>query len=119
MSGNGQLSAAAEQLGAGGTATFTQSGGTNSISGPLYLGYASGGKATYVLSGAGQLSAPTEYVGYNSAATASFQQTGGTNSTNYLTISSGNTYQLAGGTLQISNDGLVDQGTFDGAERAN
>ena len=56
-----------------------------------------------------QLSAPSEYIGYGSAATALFQQTGGTNTADYLSIGSGGNYQLTGGTLQITNGGLVDR----------
>ena len=41
------------------------------------------------------------------------QQTGGTNSTTYLTIGAGGRYQSSGGTLQVGS-GLLNQGTFDG-----
>ena len=115
LSGNGQLSAANEYLGnaASGTGGFVQSGGTNTVSTVLYLGYGSGSTGTYSLSGTGQLSAVTEYIGFNSAASASFQQSGGTNAASYLTIGSGGQYQLSGGTLDVSG-GLVDQGVFSG-----
>ena len=47
-----------EYVGYSGTGTFTQSGGTNSVSyGSLYLGYNAGSSGTYSLSGSGQLSA--------------------------------------------------------------
>ena len=52
----GSLSVANQYVGNGGTGTFTQSGGTNSINGFLYLGYNAGDKGTYNLSGNGQLS---------------------------------------------------------------
>ena len=44
------------------------------------------------------------------------RQTGGTNTTNVLTIGSGGQYQLNGGTLQV-NGGLVNQGVFDGGNK--
>ena len=43
-------------VGYSGTGSFTQSGGTNTISDYLYLGYNSGSSGTYSLSGSGQLS---------------------------------------------------------------
>ncbi len=65
------LSGAAECLGCVGTGTFTQSGGSNSVPGSLYVGYSptlgnTTGNGVYVLSGTGQLSASNEYVGYTS-----------------------------------------------------
>ena len=86
-----------------GVGTFSQSGGTNSIANSLYLGYNSGSNATYSLGATGQLSAAGEYVGYVAGATGLFQQAGGTNSTNFLSIGSGGRYQLSGGTLQIQH----------------
>ena len=86
-----------EYVGYSGTGTFTQSGGTNSISNYLYLGYNAGGSGTYSLSGSGQLSAAGEYVGYTAGATASFQQTGGTNTTSLLSIGTAAAIFFAGG----------------------
>ena len=48
--------------------SFTQSGGTNSVSSDLYLGYSAGSSGTYNLSGSGLLSAPYEYIGYSGTA---------------------------------------------------
>ena len=45
------------------------------------------------------------------------QQTGGTNSTTYLTIGAGDRYQSSGGTLQVGS-GLLNQGTFDGGNNS-
>ena len=59
-----------------GTGIFTQSGGTNSIAGCLYLGNNTGGSGTYSLSGSGLLSAGEEHVGDTGNGT--FTQSGGT-----------------------------------------
>ena len=109
LSGDGQLSARHEHIGYSGTGAFTQTGGTNTLSGHLlssnlYLGYNSSGNGTYELSGDGQLSAVNEHIGR--AGTGAFTQTGGTNtiSGNLLLASesSGNgTYELSG-TGQLS-----------------
>ena len=66
-----------------GMGIFTQSGGTNSIAGCLFLDNGTGGSGTYSLSGSGLLSATGEYVG-NSSAAGSFQQSGGSNATGAL-----------------------------------
>jgi autotransporter-associated beta strand protein len=116
LSGTGQLSTvnADEIIGSG---TFTQSGGVNTIGGNLRvgLGGAGGGSnGTYNLSDTGQVSASAQYIGSDSADTALFHQTGGTNTTGYLSIASGGQYQLNGGTLQVtggfSNGGVFDAG---------
>ena len=113
LSGSGRVSAQGEYLGYSGTGTFTQTGGNNSIANSLYLGFYAGGSGTYSLSGSGRLSAASEYVGDTSGAIALFQQTGGSNTAAGLSIGSGGTYLLAGGTLQV-NGILVNQGVFAG-----
>ena len=80
LSGPGTLSAAEEFIGSSGAGTFTQSAGTNTLTGTygeLVLGYNTGGSGTYALSGTGTLSAPSEIIGSSSSGT--FTQTGGTN----------------------------------------
>ena len=94
--------------------TLSQSGGTNTVSGTLYLGYNAAASGTYNLSGTGQLTAPTEYVGYASTAAATFQQTGGTNTTSTFNVGAGGQYVLAGGTLQVGSGSLINQGIFSG-----
>ncbi len=99
----GKLLATNEYVGDSGTGTFTQSGGTNSISGCLYLGYNRSG--TYNLNGTGGLSAPNEYIGYSG--TGTFNQSGGTN-----TIASGGALYLGyhfigSGTYTLSKPGLL------------
>ena len=95
-------------VGYGGTGGFTQSGGTNAISGNLYLGYLGDSGGTYSLS-AGSLSVSSTsgglYVGYDG--TGSFTQSGGTATVHSLTLAydiySSGTYNLNGGTLIVSS----------------
>ena len=54
LSGRGHLSAPTEIVGYTGQGTFTQTGGTNTVSGTLYLSWLPGGSGTYNLDG-GQL----------------------------------------------------------------
>ena len=110
----GALSVPTEYIGSSGVGTLSQSGGTNTVSGTLYLGYNAGASGTYNLSGTGQLTAPTEYVGYASTAAATFQQTGGTNTTSTFNVGAGGQYVLAGGTLQVGSGSLINQGIFSG-----
>ncbi len=88
-----------------GMGIFTQSGGTNSIAGCLFLDNGTGGSGTYSLSGSGLLSAGEEHVGDNGNGT--FTQSGGTN-----TISNNNSlfigcYAGISGTYNLSGSGLV------------
>ena len=79
-----------------GSGTFNQSGGTNTVTAYLLLGYYNSG--SYSLSG-GTLSAPYEYVG--DSGTGTFTQGGGTNTVAddlYLGYGSGS-YSLSGGSL--------------------
>ena len=100
MSG-GFLSAGYEQLGADGSGQFTQSGGTNTVSNGLQIGYNETG--TYNLGGNALLSALYETVDYES--TGIFNQTGGTNlvsSALYIGNDPGTgTYSLQGGKLVL------------------
>ena len=84
--------------GLNGSGTFLQSGGTNSDSNQLYLGYNAGDSGAYSLGGSGTLATYDEYVGYAGAGV--FKQTGGTNSTQALslggTTSATGTYSMSG-----------------------
>jgi fibronectin-binding autotransporter adhesin len=111
-------------IGYSGNATFTQSGGTCSITGtdrgtsPLVLGFQPGARGTYLLSG-GTLNATSvapnyaEVIGY--FGNGSFVQTGGTNNAQRLLLgsfTSGSstctaTYSLSGGTLSVAQQELV------------
>jgi len=112
LSGTGQLIASCEYVGYSGTGIFTHSAGTNTVSYYLYLGYNSDASGNYNLNGTGQLSASREYIGYNATATALLEQSGGTNTANYVSIGTNGEYIFTGGTLQI-NGGLDNQGVLD------
>jgi len=83
------------------TGSYTQSGGTNSITSALYVGDA--GAGSYNLSGSGLLSAVTENIG--NSGTGSFTQSGGTHAVGILTLGqnlgSAGTYNLQGGLLTV------------------
>ncbi len=70
---SGQLQAGNVYVGYDASGVFTQSGGTNTVTSTLYLGYTYGSTGTYALIG-GQLSAALEDLG-----PSVFQQTGGSN----------------------------------------
>ncbi len=95
-----------EIVGQSGTGTFTQSGGTNSLStgqSGLVLGFNPGSSGTYNLSG-GSLYGASEMMG--DSGTGNFTQSGGTNTAGGLTLAynpaSRGTYNLNGGTLIVS-----------------
>jgi fibronectin-binding autotransporter adhesin len=98
----GLLPAANENVGGVGGATAVVSGGTNAVSGVLYVGYTGNG-GNYYLSGSGYLrAADGEFIGYY--ASGGFQQSGGTHSvSNTLTIGAESggfgSYSLSGGSL--------------------
>ena len=107
LGGGGLLSAFTEIVGNSGTGTFTQSGGTNSVSAEfaLYLAYNSGSNGTYGLSGNGLLSANTEIVG--NSGTGAFTQSGGTNSIGYSGYLSLGENPGSSGTYNLSGDGQL------------
>jgi len=92
-----------------GAGTVTQSGGTNTVSVNLYLGYTNNSTGTYNLDG-GQLSSPNEYIGGSGATgtiitgIGAFTQNGGINTVSsylYLGYNQGSmgTYNLNDGQL--------------------
>ena len=95
-----------EFVGTNGPGTFTQSGGTNDITGFLELGVNPSSSGTYGLSGSGLLLAADEFVGNSSSGTLT--QSGGTNNVAggllFLGNNSGSsgTYNLSGGYLPAS-----------------
>jgi len=103
----------------GGTGSFTQTGGTNTIAGTnsgcwLRLGNSSGGAGMYTLDGPGQLSAPAEYVGVSG--TGIFTHSAGTNTIDgplYVSYGSGTgSYNLSGnGYLSAQSESVGFQGT--------
>jgi hypothetical protein len=120
LSGTGKLNGSYEFVGtANCTGTFTQTAGTNSVSGYLFIAYASGSAGSYSLSDTGSLVCTgPEAVGEGGSGI--FYQYGGSNSTSELDLGSGTggsaTYDLnAGATLAVSgneNVGYVSPGTF-------
>lgn len=122
LSGSGALSSQLRlSVGCYGGGTFNQTGGTNSIvdnNGAL-LAVGISGSGTYVLS-AGELSAPQECIGTddgfgpNFCGRGTFTQSGGTNSTDMLTLATAagavGTYTITGGTLDVRN-GSIRSGT--------
>jgi fibronectin-binding autotransporter adhesin len=109
VSGASALTAAALIVASSGAGSFSQSGGSITLS-DLYLGYSAAGSGAYSLSGSGRLSAPYEYTGYYGA--GSFTQSGGTNSVSGQLVlaefaGSSGTYNLNGGLLTLSYGGLT------------
>jgi len=102
--GSLQVGYLGEYIGAdGGSGSFSQSGGSHTISGELYLG-ANGGTGTYNLSG-GSLSNGEEYEEYiGDGGSGSFSQSGGSNTTSIFIMGDGGTgtYSLSGGSLAVS-----------------
>ncbi|MGD0518154.1 MAG: PEP-CTERM sorting domain-containing protein [Thermoguttaceae bacterium] len=122
LSGTAQLSAMQERIGESGIGILGQSGGNNTVSGELWIGFNSGATGTYELSGTGQLSAKDEYIGH--LGFGSFNQNGGTNTvTDYLYVGEGNngTYNLLSGQLSAANEniGSSNTGTFNHSAGTN
>jgi autotransporter-associated beta strand protein len=89
-----------------GTGSFTQSGGGNSVSTELDLGYNPGDRGTYTLSANGLLFTTDEYIGLYG--TGAFTQAGGTHwvadsMSLGLNPGSNGTYRLSGGLLTVLN----------------
>ena len=117
LSGGGLLSAGEEDIGAWGTASFTQSGGTNAVSGNMIVGssvfqnqYVQDGNGMYKLSGRSLLSAVSEDIGgslsdvIHNAGTGNFTQSGGTNSVS-SDVNIG--INFGSGTYSLSGSGLL------------
>jgi len=100
---SGSLASPTQYVGYSGTGSFAQSGGTNSASNTLFLGYNAGDSGTYNLSDSGLLSAGLECIGYSG--TGSFTQSGGTHSlSGYLYLG----YDSVGsGIYNLSTSGLL------------
>ncbi|MCX6874731.1 MAG: choice-of-anchor D domain-containing protein, partial [Verrucomicrobia bacterium] len=126
----GSLSAFTEVIGYDGDGDFTQSGGTNTltakllvgynngstssytqtagschVNGDLDLGFESGATGTYNLSGTGSLTVSAEHLAY--AGSGNFNQSGGTHSVGDLAMGvysgSQGIYTQSGGTLNVGN----------------
>ena len=116
----GSLSAANQWVGVDGTGSFTQKGGSNTVSASLTLGKYSDSRGTYSLSG-GSLSVKNQIIGYYGP--GAFTQTGGSNTVSNAILlgdaaGSSGAYTLGGGTgspsLSAANQyvGLDGSGTF-------
>jgi autotransporter-associated beta strand protein len=84
LSGSGLLSTSYESIGGSGTGSFTQTGGSHSVSTEMDIGYFAGAIGSYSLSGSGQLFAVTENVG--NPGSGSFTQTGGNHLVYFLSL---------------------------------
>jgi hypothetical protein len=105
LSGSGQLATQfVEYVGYSGTGSFTQSGGTHSVSDTLYVGVVASGSGAYNLT-SGLLTAHFEEVGNSPTAMGSFTQSGGTNSVS-LHINLGD-YSGSYGAYSLSGSGLL------------
>jgi autotransporter-associated beta strand protein len=97
----GSLYSPLEFVAASGTASFFQTGGSNTVT-ALEVG--KGSLGVYSLSGAGVLSATNEYIGFqNASSRGTLTQSGGINSVETLFLGdfagSSGTYMLSGGSL--------------------
>jgi fibronectin-binding autotransporter adhesin len=120
ISGGNLTATDSEYVGNRGMGTFTQTGGTNSVSNYLYLGSALGSSGVYTLSNSGVLAATSEVLGNSGSAT--FTQSGGVNNASSLNLGafsgSSGTYTLNGsgvlGSAVASNEylGVSGSGTF-------
>ncbi len=105
LGGSGSLAAPIEYLGYSGSGSFTQSGGTHSLSSVLDLGGLGGSRGIYILNN-GLLLAAQENIGYSGS--GSFTQQGGTHAVSgflYLGnnfnvgVPSSGSYNLSAGSL--------------------
>jgi outer membrane autotransporter protein len=105
LSGGSLTADTQELIGNSGSGAFTQSGGTNTVTGNLILGNSAGGSGTYTLSG-GSLTALNETIGNNGI--GFFTQTGGTNAiTGNLSVGAAagsGTYALLGGSATVGGN---------------
>ncbi len=112
-----QLLADNIHVGWAGSGTVNQSNGSVTLNEQLYLAHEASGVGVYNLSG-GTLSAPVEVVG--NSGTGTFNQTGGSNSLTWGSVSLANNlgatgaYNLSGGTLSAPQEdvGYNGNGTF-------
>ncbi len=107
----GRLATATTRIGYRGHGQFIHTSGKHSIEGELSLGVKAGAQGTYELGDEGKLSASAEYIG--DQGTGTFIQTGGKNTAGYVSIGSLSRYELSGGKLEITGDGLNGEGVLD------
>jgi autotransporter-associated beta strand protein len=112
VAGGGLTTASSETIGNTNAGIFTQSGGTHSVAGILYLGN-TGGVGTYNLSG-GSLGAYSEYLAQSGSGV--FAHSGGTNAPGDVSLGAGSsvngTYTLSGaGVLATQHEYIGVSGT--------
>jgi autotransporter-associated beta strand protein len=111
---SGSLSAANHYAGSSGTGSFTHSGGSNTITDSLYIGYDPGSSGTYSLSETGTLSSANEYIGYSG--TGIFTQSGGNNTilnlSNRSNVSTQNGNGFLNGTCEYINSSIPGVATY-------
>ncbi len=110
---NATIAAASEYIGYGGSATFTQNSGTNTITGGnLHIAELASSTGVYNLNG-GAFSALNQFIGVTGNGT--LHQTGGTNTLAYLLLGqfsgSTGTYRLDGGSLTFIAAGILSVGS--------
>jgi len=108
------LSATNEHIGTSGIGTFTQSGGTNTITDSLNVGLDAGSTGTYNLGGSADLSVSWERIGRSG--TGTFTQMGGAHTiANWLYVGTQadgmGTYNLIGGDLSAGIEVVGNHGT--------
>src|SRR5258706_5498450 len=96
--------AGTEYVGLNATGTYTQSAGTNKVTGGMYLGFNGAGVGKLALSGGTLSVGSQEYIGYFGNGT--FDQTGGSNSANILTMG----WQASGKGTTTLSDGTITTG---------
>jgi hypothetical protein len=108
----GTLTSAAAKIGKNANGTFTQSAGTHTVSGNLYVGYGAGHTGGYGLQSGTLDVAGTTYVGFDGGGT--FTHDGGAHATGALVVAanagSAGAYTLAGGSLNASS--TTNNGTY-------
>jgi hypothetical protein len=99
------LSAPGENIGDFNSATFNQTGGSNTVGGNgLYVGFGNGGSA-YNLSGGALVVAGTEALGPGENY-GTIVQTGGSNATSSISVQGSSVYSLQNGTLSTGSISL-------------
>jgi autotransporter-associated beta strand protein len=107
---DGSLSASYQSVGQTGVGTFIQSGGTNTTSSSLYLGYSSSGSGFYELTGAtSRMNMSREYIGFYGSGTLT--QSGGMNWVNDFFYVGG--MPGANGTYELSGSGYLKASSYE------
>ncbi len=103
LSGSGQLAALVEHIGVNGTGSFTQTGGTNTISSDLLLGIVSGSDGTYTITD-GMLDVRDGVINVGPNGTGLFELNGGVVIADEFVLGTGGTFtsSASSGTLRVN-----------------